>query len=118
MSCSSSVRHVFHAEAAVARTSRWAALVHQSTVTSFSTPGCCISTPNSLTAQSSPHSAHARQRMLQRAHPFHSPTHDAPRTCVHAIAPRCAAWPPLGVASNHLKPSKLTLMNLWEKQVT
>ena len=118
ISCSSSVRQVIHAAAAVARTWRWVALVHHSTGTSFSTPGCCISTPNSLKAQSSPHSAHARLRMLQRAHPFHSPTHDAPPICVHVMAPRCAAWPPLGVASNYLKPSKLTPMNLQHKQVS
>ena len=36
--------------AAVALTSRSDALLHHRTVTSFSTPGCCITTPNSMAA--------------------------------------------------------------------
>ena len=45
MSCCYSVSGVIDAEAAAARTLRSVALLHHNTVTTFSTPACCSSTP-------------------------------------------------------------------------
>ncbi len=116
MSCSSRVSKGFAQAEDNAPTSRSAALLHHKTVTSFSTPGCCISTPNSLPASVS--TRHARRATHAAAHPFQSPTRAAPRTSAHAMAPRAAPWPPLRATSNHLNPSAPTLKNLRAKQVT
>jgi len=105
MSCSSRVSKGCAQAEGGAPTSRSAALLHHTTVTS-STPGCCISTPNSLPASIS--TPHARGATRAAPHPFQSPTRAAPArrpTRWHRGAP----WPPLRATSNHLNPSAPTL---------